>query len=107
MYILKKLNQEKKVMTAQQAADLEEKGWEIIQQVEAKLEVNIDGIAEKISEKIGKTLKSQIEEMTESPDPESALEEVAPAQPKGEKESETETESEQEKKTSTKSRKKE
>lgn len=116
MYILKKLNQEKKVMTAQQAADLEEKGWEIIQQVETKLEVDIDGVAEKVSSKIEENLKSQMEKLAEFPEPESEPEEVAPVQSEGgkkpeaesepEEDNEPDTEVEPEKKTSTRSRKK-
>lgn len=113
MFILKKLNREKTVETAAQAAELEEKGWQTIKKVEKKLEVNMDGIAEQISEKMTEQLKNQLKIQTETlnteaepEQPEGDNEPGAEAEQEPEEDNEPDTEVEPEKKTSTRSRKK-
>ena len=79
MYILKKLNREKKVGTAAEAAVLQNKGWKVVKEP---------------------WKKPELEEMESNSEPD------AEEEPKPESDNEPDAEAEPEKKASTRSRKK-
>ena len=130
MFILKKLNREKRVMTAADAAVLQKEGWKIVQEVKSKMEVDIEGVAQSISQKVAGQLnemakksweKPELEQNETNPEPEVAPEADTESEPEVAPEADTESESEvaseadtasepeeqPEKKTTSKTRKKE
>lgn len=116
MYILKKLNREKKVETAADAAALQAQGWDIVQEVRQDSGADIDGIAKKVSTKLAGQLNEMAKKSWEKPE---ILEEQQKADaepepdenPEPEEQQEVDAEPEQEekpeKKPTSKSRKKE
>lgn len=120
MFILKKLNREKRVMTAADAAVLQEEGWKIVQEVKSKskIEVDIEGVAQSISQKVAGQLnemtkksweKPELEQNETNPEPDVAPEADTASESDVAPEADTafEPEEQPEKKTTSKTRKKE
>ena len=118
MFILKKLNREKRVMTAADAAVLQKEGWKIVQEVKSKMEVDIEGVAQSISQKVAGQLnemakksweKPELEQNETNPEPEVAPEADTESESEVASEADTASEPEEqpEKKTTSKTRKKE
>lgn len=58
MYILKKLNREKRVGTAEESAALQEKGWKLIKEKKPFEKATLDDVSTHIAEKMQENLKT-------------------------------------------------
>lgn len=93
MYILKKLNREKRVRTAEESAALQGKGWKLIQEKKSFEKPGIDEIADGLSRKLQEEMKA-VEESQEQ-EPEEKQEQEGEAEPEGSQEQESEAEPEE------------
>ena len=82
MYILKNLNREKRVRTAEESAALQGKGWKLIREKKNFEKPEIDEIADGLSKK----LKESIKAMESNQKPEGEAEPGEDAEPEGEAE---------------------
>lgn len=75
MYILKKLNREKRVGTAEESAALQGKGWKLIQEKKSFEKPEIEEIADGLSRKLQEEMKAVEESQEQKPENEAEPEE--------------------------------
>lgn len=91
MYILKKLNREKRVGTAEESAALQEKGWKLIKEKKPFEKPGIEEIANGLSRK----LKEESKEQEGEAEPEESQEQESEAESEESQEQESEAEPEE------------